>query len=94
MEPSSTSINLAPNLSSNQLASNQASKNTIQVCVNGTPQQCPPNLVMVDFLTAIGLNPKLLAVEHNGEILHRQFWTETVVQGGDHLEIVTIVGGG
>jgi len=35
-----------------------------------------------------------VAVEYNGEILHRQFWAETEVQDGDRLEIVTIVGGG
>ncbi|MHC5720281.1 MAG: MoaD/ThiS family protein, partial [Nostoc sp.] len=28
------------------------------------------------------------------EILHRQFWTQTKVQLGDRLEVVTIVGGG
>lgn len=67
---------------------------TIQVYLNGLAQDCPANLAMTDFLEAIGLNPKLLAVEYNGEILHRQFWSETIVQNGDHLEIVTIVGGG
>ena len=73
---------------------NRSQTTTIQVYVNGIAQDCPANLVMTDFLGAIGLNPKLLAVEYNGEILHRQFWTETTVQSGDHLEIVTIVGGG
>jgi sulfur carrier protein len=33
-------------------------------------------------------------VEYNGEILHRQFWEATMIQEGDRLEIVTIVGGG
>jgi sulfur carrier protein len=33
-------------------------------------------------------------VEYNGEILHRQYWSETEIQEGDKLEIVTIVGGG
>jgi sulfur carrier protein len=46
------------------------------------------------FLELIGLNPRLVAVEYNGEILHRQFWSETEIQPGDRLEIVTIVGGG
>jgi sulfur carrier protein len=42
----------------------------------------------------LGFNPRLVAVEYNGEILHRQFWSGTEVQQGDRLEIVTIVGGG
>jgi sulfur carrier protein len=45
-------------------------------------------------LTQLGLNPRLVAVEYNGEILHRQFWERTTLQEGDRLEIVTIVGGG
>lgn len=40
------------------------------------------------------MNPRLVAVEYNGEILHRQFWEETQMREGDRLEIVTIVGGG
>jgi sulfur carrier protein len=47
-----------------------------------------------EFLTQLGINPKLVAVEYNGEILHRQFWDTTTVQTDDRLEIVTIVGGG
>ncbi|MEI6428809.1 MAG: sulfur carrier protein ThiS [Pseudanabaena sp. ELA607] len=67
---------------------------TIKIFLNGTEKDCPANLVMTAFLEAMGLNPRLLAVEYNGEILHRQFWSEIIVQDGDHLEIVTIVGGG
>lgn len=40
------------------------------------------------------MNPRLVAVEYNGEILHRQFWDITMIEEGDRLEIVTIVGGG
>jgi len=36
----------------------------------------------------------LVAVEYNGEILHKQFWATTLMQEGDILEVVTIVGGG
>ncbi|HEY9704508.1 MAG TPA: sulfur carrier protein ThiS [Allocoleopsis sp.] len=35
-----------------------------------------------------------MAIEYNGEILHRQLWDETMIKEGDRLEIVTIVGGG
>ncbi|MGL5078190.1 MAG: sulfur carrier protein ThiS, partial [Waterburya sp.] len=42
----------------------------------------------------LNLNPRLIAVEYNGEILHRQYWADTQMQTGDRLEIVTIVGGG
>lgn len=66
----------------------------ITLQINGEPQACPSNLNLPQLLTHLGLNPRLVAVEYNGEILHRQFWDSTPVQAGDRLEIVTIVGGG
>ncbi|MDA0266430.1 MAG: sulfur carrier protein ThiS [Cyanobacteria bacterium] len=66
----------------------------IEVQVNGESKNCPPQTCLPVFLESLGLNPRLVAVEYNGEILHRQFWPETVMEGGDRLEIVTIVGGG
>jgi sulfur carrier protein len=66
----------------------------IRLQVNGEPRTCPPHTALPNFLEQLGLNPRLVAVEYNGEILHRQFWPETKLQSGDRLEIVTIVGGG
>lgn len=66
----------------------------ITLKVNGEPQTCASNMVLPDFLEQLGMNPRLVAVEYNGEILHRQFWETTQLQSGDRLEIVTIVGGG
>jgi sulfur carrier protein len=68
--------------------------NAITLEVNGEEKACAPNTLLTDFLTQLGMNPKLVAVEYNGEILHRQFWPETTMQAGDRLEVVTIVGGG
>jgi sulfur carrier protein len=67
---------------------------SVTVQVNGEPQTCPRSTLLPTLLEQLGLNPRLIAVEYNGEILHRQFWTGTEVQAGDRLEIVTIVGGG
>ena len=66
----------------------------INLKVNGESQTVGANIRLPQLLVEMGLNPRLLAVEYNGEILHRQFWDETVMQEGDRLEIVTIVGGG
>jgi len=41
-----------------------------------------------------GYNQRTIAVEYNGDILHRQFWETTQLAEGDRLEVVTIVGGG
>lgn len=64
------------------------------ITVNGDHQTCSPETTLPEFLTQLGLNPRLIAVEYNGEILHRQYWEKTQLQNGDRLEIVTIVGGG
>lgn len=70
------------------------SQSVVQVQVNGDVRTCAPQTSLPDFLNQIGMNPRLVAVEYNGEILHRQFWTQTQLQPGDRLEVVTIVGGG
>lgn len=68
--------------------------NTIELQVNGESKTCASGTKLPNFLTEVGLNPKLVAVEYNGEILARGLWDQTVIQSGDRLEIVTIVGGG
>ena len=52
------------------------------------------NLSLPELLQTLDFNPRLIAVEYNGEILHRQFWDSTIIQNDDRLEVVTIVGGG
>jgi len=66
----------------------------ITLQVNGDDRLCDHNLSMTKLLEFLGLNPRLVAVEYNGEILHRQLWEKTIIQNSDRLEIVTIVGGG
>ncbi|ELS04834.1 thiamine biosynthesis protein ThiS [Xenococcus sp. PCC 7305] len=68
--------------------------NNITLKVNGESHTCDAPITLPELLIQINLNPRLVAVEYNGEILHRQFWTETQLQNSDRLEIVTIVGGG
>ena len=72
--------------------SNKTGQITLQV--NGESRTCSPQTQLPQMLEQLGLNPRLIAVEYNGEILHRQFWSETQMQEGDTIEIVTIVGGG
>ncbi len=68
--------------------------NQIFLQVNGETHSCSSPIPLPELLQELGFNPRLVAVEYNGEILHRQFWHTTQVQPGDRLEVVTIVGGG
>ncbi len=66
----------------------------IKLQVNGEVQTCDSGTKLPQLLEQMGLNPRLVAVEYNGEILHRQYWADTQITEGDRLEVVTIVGGG
>ena len=66
----------------------------IPLQVNGEHQSCLEGTTLPQLLTQLEMDPRLVAVEYNGEILHRQFWETTVMQTDDRLEVVTIVGGG
>jgi sulfur carrier protein len=46
------------------------------------------------LITTLGLQGDRVAVEHNGEIVPRVKWSETVLSAGDRLEVVHFVGGG
>ncbi|MBT9316133.1 sulfur carrier protein ThiS [Leptothoe spongobia] len=67
---------------------------TVTLQVNGESQSCPVGTTLPELLKQLKMDPRLVAVEYNGEILHRQFWETTVIQTDDRLEVVTIVGGG
>lgn len=66
----------------------------ITLQVNGEPRTCAEQTLLPDLLQQLGFNPRLVAVEYNGEILHRQHWQTTQIKPNDKIEIVTIVGGG
>ncbi|MBF2096845.1 MAG: thiamine biosynthesis protein ThiS [Gloeomargaritaceae cyanobacterium C42_A2020_066] len=65
-----------------------------QIWVNGEPQSFREGQTLNKLLADLGLNPRLIVVEYNGEIVRRPAWPVTVLGDGDRVEIVTIVGGG
>ncbi|NEQ50712.1 MAG: thiamine biosynthesis protein ThiS [Leptolyngbya sp. SIO3F4] len=66
----------------------------ITLQVNGESQSCSTGTTLPQLLKQLKMDPRLVAVEYNGEILHRQFWETTIMRTDDRLEVVTIVGGG
>ncbi|MEO1134839.1 MAG: sulfur carrier protein ThiS [Cyanobacteria bacterium J06639_1] len=64
------------------------------IFLNGDRHTIPSDLTVTSLLSHLNLEPRLVALEYNGEILHRQHWETTVVDEGDRIEIVTMVGGG
>ncbi len=66
----------------------------IVVRVNGEDREIPPGLAVTGLLEFLELNPALVVVERNREILERARYPEVPVEAGDVLELVHFVGGG
>jgi sulfur carrier protein len=70
---------------------------SLTLVLNGQPRTFttlpqPPSLEHV--IAELGLKGDRVAVEHNGEIVPRATWGETILNAGDRLEVVHFVGGG
>jgi sulfur carrier protein len=66
----------------------------IRVTVNGDDREIEPGKTVADLLEELGLNPRLVVVEHNRVILDRSRLDQTEVRAGDLFELVHFVGGG
>lgn len=66
----------------------------VTVRLNGEPREVPGGLSVEGLLLHLELHPKLVVVEHNGEILRRDAYAAAPVRDGDALELVHFVGGG
>jgi thiamine biosynthesis protein ThiS len=66
----------------------------MHLTVNGKPRDAQGAGTIKEFLETNGVNPMLVAVEHNGEIIKRERFAEVTLADGDNLEIIHMVGGG
>jgi thiamine biosynthesis protein ThiS len=66
----------------------------IRVIVNGKPRELPGPMTVAEFLAQHNINPATVAVELRGDIVRREHYATTVIQDGDRLEIVRMIGGG
>lgn len=66
----------------------------ITLQVNGKQVELEAPIPLVLYLEQLGVNPRTVAVEHNGEIIQRASFASVVLNQGDRVEIVRMVGGG
>jgi sulfur carrier protein len=66
----------------------------IEVMLNGETRAVPAGISVHELLEHLELQPRLIVVEHNGEILRRDGYAGVCVHAGDALELVHFVGGG
>jgi sulfur carrier protein len=62
--------------------------------VNGKHVDLDEATSLLDYLARLGVDPRSVAVEHNGEIVERVRYGEITLRAGDVVEIVRMVGGG
>ncbi len=62
--------------------------------INGKDVDVGGGTRLLDYLARIGVDPRAVAVEHNGEILQRADYDRATLRDGDVVEIVRMVGGG
>ena len=47
-----------------------------------------------EYLATTNYDPKRIAIERNGDIVFKSQYSETLLQDGDNIEVVSFVGGG
>ncbi len=69
-------------------------RGSIQVHVNGKEREVQSGLSVHQLVESFDLNPRLIVVELNREILNRDQFKDVLVSAGDAVELVHFVGGG
>ncbi len=64
------------------------------ITVNGQSRPLPSAGTLAALLAEMGLAGRPVAVEVDGDVVPRDRFTESVLRGGERIEIVTFVGGG
>jgi len=66
----------------------------LTVVLNGKPEEFPSGMTIAELVTQKGLNPEIVIIEYNYELVDREAWAGTVLKENDRLEILRFVGGG
>jgi len=66
----------------------------IRILLNGESHELPGPLPVLALLERLGLDPRLVAVEHNRVVVKRGRYADTVIEDGAEVEVVAFVGGG
>ena len=66
----------------------------LRLIVNGELRHLPGPAKVTDLLTHLGLDPRMVVVEVNREIVRRPRLPEVDLKDGDMVELVHFVGGG
>lgn len=66
----------------------------VRLTVNGQDRELEQELSLPEFLSALELDGRRIAIAHNGVVLQRDDWSSVILRDGDRLEVVRMIGGG
>ncbi len=66
----------------------------MRITVNGKPRDIEGEMDLPAFLRTFNVEPKLVAVAINGDVIARDQYEAARVREGDDIEVVRMVGGG
>nr|YP_009397938.1 thiamin biosynthesis protein S [Sonderella linearis]ARW67124.1 thiamin biosynthesis protein S [Sonderella linearis] len=69
-------------------------ENYLTIFINGKPFNCEHSMTLRNILSYLNFNIKNIIIEYNKEIINEIYFDSLILKNHDHLEIITIVGGG
>jgi sulfur carrier protein len=66
----------------------------MNILINGETRQFEESKTITGLVADLGLEPKMVLIEHNGTALHRSEWTAGLLSEGDRIEILQVAAGG
>ncbi len=66
----------------------------MDISLNGERRQVPDGITVLGLLEFLQIQHQRVAVELNESIVKKDRYAETLIADGDHLEVVSFMGGG
>jgi sulfur carrier protein len=66
----------------------------MKIHINGDPRDFVDLKNLTDLVAALGLEPRMILIEHNGQATRRADWTKIPVAENDRVEILQVAAGG
>lgn len=66
----------------------------MEIKVNGEMREIAEGSTMLDLITSLGLQERVMASALNMEIVKQDSWDKAVLSEGDTIELLDFVGGG
>jgi len=66
----------------------------MKIHINGDPRDFVDLKTLTDLVTTLGLEPRMILIEHNGQATRRADWAKIPVAENDRVEILQVAAGG